>query len=321
MYTENSSAPVTVVAAFYKFVRLPDYREWRGPLLEICKKNHIRGTLLLAEEGINGTIAGTRTELDAVLHYLRRDARLADLGHKESFVAAMPFYRMKVKLKKEIVTMGVPTVDPGRRVGVRVGPDQWHALLSDPEVLVIDTRNQYEYDIGTFHNAVSPNTRTFREFPQFVKNHLDAGRNKKIAMYCTGGIRCEKATSYLLEQGFTEVYHLHGGILKYLEEVGPEKKLWEGECFVFDGRVAIDGNLERGSHEMCYACRMPLSPEDRNSAMYETGISCPHCHASLTEEKRARLQERQRQVELAKMRREQHLGVQIIEKKNSVRQL
>jgi len=297
-----------VVAAFYMFVHLPDYRELRSPLLATCRKNRIRGTVLLAEEGINGTIAGTRAEVDAVLNYLRRDARLSGLEHKESFVAAMPFYRMKVKLKEEIVTMGVPAVDPNRRVGVSVGPEQWNALVSDPEVLVIDTRNQYEYDIGTFRNAVSPRTRSFREFPDFVREQLDPEKHTRIAMFCTGGIRCEKATSYLLDQGFAEVYHLRGGILRYLEEVQPEKNLWQGECFVFDGRVAVDQNLERGSHEMCYACRMPLTPEDRKSSAYEEGISCPHCQPVLTAEKRSRLQERQHQVELARLRNEQHIG-------------
>ena len=312
MHTENSlAAERIVVAAFYMFVRLPDYRELRVPLLKVCRKNHVKGTLLLAEEGINGTIAGLRAEMDTVLQYLRQDARLANLEYKESFVVAMPFYRMKVKLKKEIVTMGVPAVDPNRRVGVRVGPEQWNEIITDPEVLVIDTRNQYEYDIGTFRNAVSPRTRTFREFPAFVRNQLAPEKHAKIAMFCTGGIRCEKATAYLLEQGFSEVYHLGGGILKYLEEVQPEENLWQGECFVFDGRVAVDQNLEPGCHEMCYACRMPLSPEDRKSAMYEAGISCPYCHATLTEEKSTRLRERQHQVGLAQSRNEQHIGVPI----------
>jgi UPF0176 protein len=313
MHTENlSPANTVIVAALYRFVHLPDFRELRGPLLDTCRTNRIKGTLLLAEEGINGTIAGARSGIDVVLAYLRRDPRFSGLGHKESHVDTMPFYRMKVKLKKEIVTMGVPAVDPNRRVGVRVDPVQWNNLISDPAVLVLDTRNQYESDIGTFRNAVSPRTRTFREFPAFVKDNLDPGQHKKIAMFCTGGIRCEKATSYLLEQGFDEVYHLRGGILKYLEEVQPKENLWQGECFVFDGRVAVDQNLERGSHEMCYSCRMPLTPDDRKSAAYEEGVSCPHCHATLTEEKRARLRERMRQVQLARARNEQHIGVPLV---------
>lgn len=304
-----------IVAALYKFIHLPDFRELRAPLLDVCRKNHVRGTLLLAEEGINGTVAGTRDGIGAVLDYLRQDVRFADLEHKESRVDSMPFYRMKVKLKKEIVTMGVPAVNPRRKVGVSVDPAQWNKLISDPEVLVVDTRNQYEYAIGTFRNAVSPHTSTFREFPAFVQEKLDPHAHKKIAMFCTGGIRCEKATSYLLEQGFNEVYHLRGGILKYLEDVKPEENLWQGECFVFDGRVAVDQNLGRGRHEMCYACRMPLTPADRNSAWYETGISCPHCHTTLTPEKRSRLQERQHQVTLAQERKEQHIGVPIAQKK------
>jgi len=318
MHAENSlNASTVVVAALYKFVHLPDFRELRGPLLDTCRANRIKGTLLLAEEGLNGTIAGTRSGIDAVLAYLGKDPRFPGLEHKESWVDAMPFYRMKVKLKKEIVTMGVPAVDPNRRVGVRVDPTQWNDLISDPAVLVLDTRNQYEYDIGTFRNAVSPSTRTFREFPAFVKNNLDPVKHKKIAMFCTGGIRCEKATSYLLEQGFDEVYHLRGGILKYLEAVKPEENLWQGECFVFDGRVAVDQNLERGSHEMCYSCRMPLTPEDRKSAAYEAGVSCPHCHTTLTEGKRTRLRERMRQVQLARSRNEQHIGVALAERKHT----
>lgn len=309
MRAENSSnAHQVVVAALYRFVLLPDFRELRGPLLYTCRANRLKGTLLLAEEGINGTIAGTRGGIDAVLARLRQDPRFSGMEHKESYVDSMPFYRMKVKLKKEIVTLGIPAVDPNRRVGVRVDSAQWNELIKDPAVLVLDTRNQYEYNIGTFRNAVSPRIRTFHEFPLFVQKHLDPDKHKKIAMFCTGGIRCEKATSYLLEQGFDEVYHLHGGILKYLEEVQPEENLWQGECFVFDGRVAVDQNLERGSHEMCYACRMPLTPEDRKSTAYEEGVSCPHCHATLTKEKRASLRERQNQVNFARARYEQHIG-------------
>ena len=309
----SSTSPV-IVAALYKFVHLPDYRELRQPLLGICRKNRIKGSLLLAEEGINGTLAGARSGLDSVLCYLMAEPRFSDLEYKESCVDTMPFYRMKVKLKKEIVTMGVPAVNPNHRVGVSVDPEQWNALVSDPDVLVIDTRNHYEYTIGTFKNAISPHTRSFREFPGYVKNHLDQHKHKKIAMFCTGGIRCEKATSYLREQGFAEVYHLRGGILKYLEEVKPEENLWQGECFVFDGRVAVNQNLERGSHEMCYACRMPLTLEDRKSAAYEEGVSCPHCHATQTGDKRHRLRERMRQIQIARSRNEQHIGVPIAQK-------
>jgi UPF0176 protein len=307
-----------IVATLYKFVYLPDFRQLRQPLLEECCRLGIKGTFLLAGEGINGTIAGGRRAMDAILAYLRSDSRFADLEHKESFVNAMPFYRMKVKLKREIVTLGKPEIDPRRKVGKRVGTREWNALLADPEVLVIDTRNQYEYEIGTFRNAVSPDTTRFSEFPEYVEKSLDPARHKKIAMFCTGGIRCEKATSYLLGKGFDEVYHLNGGILKYLEEVAPEENLWVGECFVFDRRIAVDKNLEKGTYEMCYSCRMPVSPEDRKSAKYEQGISCPRCFDTLTREKRAGLTERQFQVKLAESRNDQHIGVPVELKKTAV---
>jgi UPF0176 protein len=307
-----------IVAALYKFVQLPDFRELRLPLLEMCRQHCIKGTLLLAEEGINGTIAGSRSDIDRILDYLRADPRLSDLEHKESRLATAPFHRMKVKLRKEIVTMGVPEVDAGKKSGIRVGPEAWNALLSDPEILVIDTRNQYEHQVGTFKNAVSPQTTSFREFPDYVKNELDPGRHKKIAMFCTGGIRCEKASAYLLNRGFAEVYFLHGGILKYLEEIKPEENLWQGECFVFDGRIAVDKQINKGSYEMCYSCRMPLSPEDRESPQYESGVSCPHCFGMLTEQRRARLNERRYQVQLAEAREDQHIGISLAERKDSI---
>ena len=319
-FNEMITRPLTntgelIVAALYKFVHLPDFRDMRLPLLELCRKNNIKGTFLLAEEGINGTIAGSRNGIDAVLTHLRSDARLSDLEHKESYDNHMPFYRMKVKLKQEIVTMGQPGIDPKHKVGKRVSTTEWNALLDNPEVLIIDTRNQYEYEVGTFRNAVSPGTSTFSEFPEYVKRELDPEKHKKIAMFCTGGIRCEKATSYLLDQGFNDVYHLDGGILKYLEEVKPEENRWEGECFVFDGRVAVDKNLEKGTHEMCYSCRMPVSLEDRRSPKYEQGISCPRCFDILTNEKCASLRERQYQVRLAELRNVQHIGIPIEEKR------
>jgi len=303
------------VATLYKFVHLPDFRELRVPLLEQCKKCGIKGTFLLAKEGINGTIAGSHNGIDTILNYLKSDTRFSDLEHKESFVDTTPFYRMKVKLKKEIVTMGKPEIDPRHKVGKQVSTEEWNELLADPGVFVIDTRNQYEYEIGTFKYAISPNTSTFSEFPEYVAKSLDPEKHKKIAMFCTGGIRCEKATSYLLRHGFNEVYHLNGGILKYLEEVKPEENLWEGECFVFDGRVAVDKNLEKGVHEMCYSCRMPVSPDDRKSPKYAQGISCPRCFDTLTEEKRASLTERQYQVRLAELRSEQHIGIPVEEKR------
>lgn len=297
-----------VVAALYKFAPLPDFAELREPLAALCQEKGVMGTLLLAREGINGTIAGTRAGIDAVLAYLRADGRLADLQHKESHAAAMPFHRMKVRLKKEIVTLGLPDVDPNRRVGHYVRPEDWNALISDPDVLVIDTRNDYEVGIGSFAGAEDPKTESFRQFPDYVRQKLDPQKHRKVAMFCTGGIRCEKASSFMLEEGFEEVYHLQGGILKYLETVPANESLWQGECFVFDGRVAVTHGLEEGSYSECRSCRAPLSVSDRRSPLYERGISCPFCYHDLTEEKRARNRERQRQVLLAAERNQSHFG-------------
>jgi len=307
---KNETKPqIIVVAAMYKFVHLPDFRELREKLLHVCEKQSLKGTLLLAEEGINGTVAGGREGIDNFLCFLKQDSRFSELEHKESFVSEMPFYRMKVRLKKEIVTMGIPDSDPNQLNGAKVDFEKWNKLISDPDVLVIDTRNEYEYQIGTFKNAISPNTKTFREFPDFVNNELAFDKHKKVAMFCTGGIRCEKATNYMLKQGYEDVYHLHGGILKYLEEVKDEENLWQGECFVFDGRVAVDKNLEQGNYEQCFACRMPLSEAELQSDKYQKGISCPHCIDALTDERYQRVSERQRQVELADKNKQQHIGV------------
>lgn len=284
-----------VVAAFYKFVKLPDYAELRSPLLELCLAQGIRGTILLAAEGINGTIAGTRQGIDAVLTGLRSDDRFADLEQKESIADEMPFDRLKVRLKQEIVTLGIPAVDPTEQVGRYVEPQDWNELITNPEVTLVDTRNQYEVNIGTFQGAKNPETATFRQFPQYVEQQLDPAQHKKVALFCTGGIRCEKATAYLLAQGFEEVYHLKGGILKYLEEVPPEKSLWQGECFVFDQRVAVQQGLEPGTHEMCLSCGHPISEADKASADYEAGISCPYCIDRLTPEKRARQRAKRQQ--------------------------
>ncbi|MEZ5571630.1 MAG: rhodanese-related sulfurtransferase [Halioglobus sp.] len=297
-----------IVAALYKFVTLQDYVALREPLLDACIKAGTRGTLLLAREGINGTIAGSRASVDAVLTYLRSDPRLADLAHKESCDEDFPFYRMKVKLKKEIVTMGVAGVDPNVRVGTYVRPQDWNALLNDPEVVLIDTRNDYECDIGTFRGALDPRTENFRQFPQFVRDKLDPGLHKKVAMFCTGGIRCEKASAFMLNEGFEEVYHLQGGILKYLEEVPAADSLWQGECFVFDNRVSVDHQLEKGRYDQCYGCRHPITEQDKQSGMYEPGVCCPHCFEQLTDDQRLRFRERQKQVELAAQRGEAHVG-------------
>ena len=266
-----------VVSAFYKFVRLPDYVEKREPLRSLCLEQGIRGTILLAEEGINGTIAGSREGIDSVLAFLRRDPRLADLETKESTTESIMFDRMKVKLKKEIVTLGVPTINPAETVGTYVKPEDWNNVIADPEVTVIDVRNQFEVKVGTFERAIDPETNSFRQFPEFVRSQLDPNRHKKVAMFCTGGIRCEKASSYLLSQGFEAVYHLEGGILKYLEVVPPENSLWRGECFVFDQRVSVTQGVEDGSYEMCLACGHPLSEEEQQLPEYEAGVRCPYC--------------------------------------------
>lgn len=297
-----------VIAALYKFVALPDYRSLRDPLLERCQANGLCGTLLLAAEGINGTIAGRRDALEAVLAWLRSDPRLADLEHKESTSAERPFLRMKVKLKREIVTMGQPAVDPARVVGTYVAPGEWNALVEDPSVTLVDTRNHYECAIGTFRGAIDPNIETFRDFPRWVQDNLDPAVHRKVAMFCTGGIRCEKATSYLLEQGFEAVYHLRGGILRYLEETREEDSCWEGECFVFDERVAVDHRLQKGSYAQCFACRHPLGADDLASPDYRPGVSCPHCIDRHSDAERSRFAERQKQIELAQARGAAHIG-------------
>lgn len=304
---QTSSAPV-VVCALYHFVTLDDYASLQAPLLRVMRQQGVRGTLLLAHEGINGTIAGSRAGIDAVLAWLVRDPRLTGLDYKESYDNELPFHRSKVKLKKEIVTMGVEGIDPRRKVGTHVEPKDWNALISDPDVLLVDTRNEYEVEIGTFKGAIDPHTESFREFPAYARAHLDPRKHRKIAMFCTGGIRCEKSTAYLKERGFDEVYHLKGGILKYLEEIPPEQSLWQGECFVFDNRVAVNHALEKGGYDQCHACRLPITEADKRAPQYEKGVSCPRCHDRLSPQQRGNLRERQRQVELAAARGEAHLG-------------
>jgi len=293
-----------VVAALYHFATLENFRDMQEPLRQRCRDLGIHGTLLLAEEGINGTISGSRESIDSILDYLRADARLAALEHKESFSETHPFRRLKVKLKKEIVTLGVPGVDPNRIVGTYVEPEDWNALISDPDVVVIDTRNDYEVLLGTFRNAVDPHTKSFSEFPEYVREHFSPEKNKKVAMFCTGGIRCEKASSFMRAEGYPEVYHLKGGILKYLEKVKPEESLWQGECFVFDHRVGVTHGLGEGAAEMCFGCGHPVRPEEHALPGYEHGVSCAHCIAALTPEKASRLRERMHQIELARARGE-----------------
>ena len=298
-----------LVAAFYKFVALPDYRELRDSLLHRSEQLGLLGSILLAEEGINGTISGAEENVKRLFESMRADQRLQDLHYKESWADEQPFYRMKVRLKKEIVSLGVHGVDPRRTVGEYVQPEQWNALISREDVRLIDTRNHYEHNLGTFKGAEDPDTRTFRDFPKWVSHNLDPESDQHVAMFCTGGIRCEKATSYLLDLGFKNVYHLDGGILNYLETVDKEDSLWAGDCFVFDNRVTVDHDLSEGDFEVCPACRMPLTAEDRNSPLFELHVSCPRCHDRLTDQKRQGLLERSRQIKLAAERGERHIGV------------
>jgi len=278
------------------------------PLRDLMDSLNVRGTLLLAKEGINGTISGSDSAINQVLDYLNADERLEDLDYKFSYSETIPFKRLKVKLKKEIVTLGIADIDPTYSVGTYVKARDWNKLISDPEVVLIDTRNNYEFEIGSFKGAINPNTETFREFPSYTQNNLEQYRNKKIAMFCTGGIRCEKSTAYLKSKGFENVYHLQGGILKYLEEVEEEESLWKGECFVFDDRVAVKHNLELGQYDQCHACRYPITEEDKIHPNYEKGVSCPRCYGTKDVTQINRYREREKQIQLAKARGETHLG-------------
>ncbi len=296
-----------VIATFYRFVRLDNFEELRQPLLTIMLDNQVRGTLLLAAEGINGTVAGKGAAIERLLDYLRPDDRLRDFECKLSFDYEMPFYRSRVKLKREIVTMGVEDIDPANG-GNYVTPADWNELISDPEVMLIDTRNDYESAIGSFDNAIHSNTKSFRDFPAYVAQNLDPKKHRKVAMFCTGGIRCEKSTAYLRQQGFDQLYHLQGGILKYLEEVPETNTKWHGECFVFDNRVSVNHALEKGSYDQCHACRLPISDADKASDKYQAGVSCPACYDTKSSDERARFREREKQVQLARARGELHIG-------------
>ena len=311
-----------LTAALYKFVELPDCADLKPVLQAVCDANGVKGTLLLATEGINGTIAGPAAGVHAVLAHLRADARLADLTHKESWADEPPFLRMKVRIKKEIVTLGVAGVSPTRMAGSYVKPQHWNALISDPEVVVVDTRNDYEVQIGSFKGAVDPNIKTFADLPEWVAAQEQAGgvlsgsgsKKPKVAMFCTGGIRCEKSTALLRMQGFDEVYHLEGGILKYLETVPAKDSLWAGECFVFDERVSVGHGLQVGTMELCRSCRHPVGEAQRASPFYEKGISCPNCFDAKTPEQKRGFAERQRQVELARQRGSTHVGAKLSDK-------
>lgn len=297
-----------IIAALYHFTRFDDPAALRGPLMEACLKAGIKGSLLLAKEGINGTIAGSRAGIDTVLAYVRALPGCADLEWKESQSDHPPFARMKVKLKKEIVTMGQPDIDPRAKVGHYIEPKDWNDLISADDVVVIDTRNDYEIAIGTFEGAIDPETATFREFPAWWEENAHRFHNKRVAMFCTGGIRCEKSTNFLLGQGVEDVYHLKGGILKYLEEVPAENSMWNGECFVFDERVSVGHGLVEGPHLLCRACRRPILPEDRERPEFEEGVCCHQCVDEYDDDDRARFRERQRQIELAELRGQRHLA-------------
>jgi len=307
----NTTAPISI-AALYRFVELDDYTALQDPLHQHMQQLGIHGTLLLAREGINGTVAGTAANVDMLIAWLQSAplwrGRLTGLEVKLSHADAMPFSRCKVKLKNEIVTMGVSNIDPNKSVGTYVEPQDWNELISDPDVLTVDTRNEYEIKIGNFKGAINPHTKTFREFPDYAQREIDPQKHKKVAMYCTGGIRCEKSTAYMKSLGFEEVYHLQGGILKYLEEVPSADSLWQGECFVFDERVAVNHDLEPGSYSQCHGCRMPLNVQDMQDERYIQGESCPYCFDKTTPDQRTRFRERQKQIQLAKLRGEQHMG-------------
>ena len=296
------------VAALYHFTRVADPAQWQEPILELCQAEGIRGTLLIASEGLNGTVAGSRNGIDKLLAHLRALPGCAALEHKESSASEMPFNRMRVRLKKEIVTMGQPNVDPTASVGHYVGTDEWNELIAAPDVVVIDTRNDYEVGIGTFEGAVDPETKTFRDFPAWWQSNKDRFHNKRVAMFCTGGIRCEKSTNYLIGQGVEDVFHLKGGILKYLEEVPEEDSKWQGECFVFDQRVSVGHGLVEGSYDQCYACRRPITEADKSRPEYEKGVACHQCIDEYTASDRTRFQERQKQIKLAAKRGEKHIG-------------
>jgi len=308
-----------LTAALYKFVDLPDHADWREPLIALCREHQVKGTLLLAPEGINGTIAGPEAGVLAVLAWLRRDSRLADLEHKASWSAHPPFHRLKVRLKREIVTLRVPGLRPQENAGQYVKPEDWNSLIAQPDVLLIDTRNDYEVKIGSFDGAINPGIGAFTDLPGWLARQpaLQGPAKPRVAMFCTGGIRCEKSTALLRMQGFEEVYHLEGGILKYLEQVPESESRWQGECFVFDERVSVGHGLRAGAHALCRSCRWPLSEADRASPLFEEGVSCPHCHGQRDGGDRERLAERQRQVALARARGVAHIGADAMPTANS----
>ena len=300
--------PASSVFALYKFFDFEDFQEWQDKLKFLCKTSGIKGTILLSPEGINGTIAGPRNSLDRLVDTLKADKRMSDLVVKISESPEMPFLRMKVKLKKEVIPMGRPTPKPSEVTGTFVKPEDWNDLISDPDIVLIDTRNDYEVRLGTFKGAVDPKTENFSDFPAFIEEQKNLKPKTKVAMFCTGGIRCEKASAYLLDEGFEKVFQLEGGILNYLEKIPQADSLWQGDCFIFDNRVALDHNLVPTEHDLCFGCREPVAPEEKQHPGYEAGVSCKRCVGQHDDKKLANLRQRQKQLELAKARNEPHIG-------------
>ena len=310
----NDTEMKQTVATFYKFVDLPDFETLAEQLKQRCEEAEVLGTVILATEGINATLAGPKKGVDEVMAFLRSDHRLTDMKHRESVTESFAFHRLRIIKRPEIVTLGDPSVNPNEAVGEHVEPEDWNALVSDPETVLIDVRNDYEVEVGTFHGAIDPKTETFGEWDAYVKKRHGENKDKKVAMFCTGGIRCEKASAHLLKNGFDKVYHLKGGILHYLQKIAPEDSMWEGECFVFDHRVSVVHGLEEGECEVCFGCRWPLKKEDLASSLYEPGVCCPRCAENLSPERRASLEERHRQGMLARFQERKHIGQTIEEK-------
>lgn len=297
MHQETTHRERFLVRAFYKFFDFADYEAMREPILDCCKKNGVRGSILLSSEGLNSTVSGTKAGVEALFDFFKGHPGLSEITYKDSWADEIPFRRMLVKLKKEIVTFHQGELaDPRKHVGAYVKPKDWNQLITEPEVVVIDTRNDYEVEIGTFRNAINPKTESFTEFADYMQRNYKVEEQPKFAMCCTGGIRCEKATAYLLSLGYKNVYHLEGGILKYLEDVPESESLWEGECFVFDKRVSVNHQLEKGKYELCYACNHILMEDDLKSEKYQGGVSCPYCFDALTEEKKRGYVQRQREM-------------------------
>jgi UPF0176 protein len=296
------------VATFYQFAHLPDCLDWQKKLRTRCKKFNVLGTIILAEEGINATISSSVDGIEAIMDFIKKDPRFTNLTYRLSITPRQTFYRIRVAVRDEIVTLGDSSINPNEQVGKYVEPENWNDIITDPEITVIDTRNDYEIEIGSFKNAVAPDTQTFGQWDEYVEKKLSDHKEKKIAMFCTGGIRCEKASSHLIKRGFKEVYHLKGGILNYLEKIEPENSLWDGECFVFDHRVSVVHGLKDGNAKICFGCRWPLQEKDLESEKYEPGVCCPHCADKLDPVRRASLEERNRQIQIARNKKRDHLG-------------